>query len=230
MYDVTALEMTKQTLEEAQSVVNQVRPDDLGKRTPCAEWDIRALVNHMIGVLAMLAAPARGEELDFSGQDTDRVGTDPSGAFAREASAFVAAWSVPGATERVVKTMFGEQPGEFYLGLATADMLLHGWDLATAIGAPYKMNNEAAERVLTAMQGMLKPEMRGTGKAFAEEIPAGPNASVQERLVAFSGRKLRSPPLVLGRAPALDAARSALQSFILHLNMRGSGGRLAVRA
>jgi uncharacterized protein (TIGR03086 family) len=186
---MTPLEMTEQTLEDAQGVVNQVRPDDLGKGSPCSDWDVRALVNHMIGVLAMLTAPARGEQIDFSSQDLDRVGTDPSGAFAGAAAAFVAAWKVPGATERVVKTMFGEQPAEFYLGLATADMLLHSWDLATAIGAPYEMNVEAAERVLAAMQGMLKPEMRGPGKAFAEELPARPDASIQERLVAFSGRQ-----------------------------------------
>src|SRR5215212_1420461 len=101
---MTPLEMTKQTLEDAQAVVNQVRADDLGKGTPCSEWDVRALVNHMIGVLAMLIAPARGEEIDFGTQDLDRVGSDPSGAFADAAAAFVAAWSVPGATERVVKT------------------------------------------------------------------------------------------------------------------------------
>ena len=88
--------------------------------------------------------------------------------------------------------MFGEQPGPFYLGLATADMLLHGWDLAQAIGVPYTMDEEAAAEVLSNMRGMLKPEMRGEGKAFADELLIHQSASVHERLLAFSGRNPRA--------------------------------------
>ena len=84
--------------------------------------------------------------------------------------------------------MFGEQPSAFYLGLATADILLHGWDLATAIGAPYTMDETTSAEVLANMQRMLRPEMRGEGKAFAHEVTCASDASVQERLVAFSGR------------------------------------------
>ena len=70
-----------------------------------------------------------------------------------------------------------------------AEGLLHAWDLATAIGAPYTMDEDAAVGVLSNMQQMLKPEMRGEGKAFAEEVSVGPDATVQVRLLAFSGRK-----------------------------------------
>jgi uncharacterized protein (TIGR03086 family) len=121
------------------------------------------------------------------------VGNDPAGVFSKKASEFMTAWNAPGATDRVVTTMFGQQPGAFYLGLATADMLLHGWDLATAIDVPYTMDEEAATEVLTNMQRMLKPEMRGDGKAFAAEVQVDPKASVQERLLAFSGRARPQP-------------------------------------
>jgi uncharacterized protein (TIGR03086 family) len=187
---MTPLESCQQVLENTRRVVDQVRPEQFDKATPCAEWDVRMLVNHMVGVLDGLEAPARGEQIQFSAQKVDDVvGMSPSSAFSKKAAEFVAAWSAPGATDRVVTTMFGEQPAEFYLGLATADMLLHGWDLATAIGVPYSMDEAAAGSVLERMQAMLKPEMRGPGKAFAEEVPASPNASLQERLVAFSGRR-----------------------------------------
>jgi uncharacterized protein (TIGR03086 family) len=187
---MTPLESCQQVLDNTGRIVDQVQPEQLDKSTPCTDWNVRSLVNHMVGTLDALEAPARGEQIDFSAQQVDDViGTSPSAAFSRKSTEFVAVWSAPGAMDRVVKTMFGEQPAEFYLGLATADMLLHGWDLATAIGVPYSMNEETAAGVLNRMQGMLNPEMRGSGKAFAEEAPANPNASVQERLVAFSGRR-----------------------------------------
>jgi len=189
MINMTPLDICRRTLENAQQVINQVGPEDLGKPTPCSDWDARALVNHMIGALDALESPARGEQLNFSaGGSEDVIGSDPAGAFSKKASEFVAAWSAPGATERVVTTMFGEQPSAFYLGLATADILLHGWDLATAIGSPYTMDETTSAEVLANMQGMLKPEMRGEGKAFASEVTCASDASVQERLVAFSGR------------------------------------------
>ena len=186
---MTALETCERVLGDAQRVVEQVQPDDLGKLTTCTDWKVRALLNHMIGVLDALEAPARGEAMTFNPQDeADLIGGDPAGAFSKSASEFMAAWKAPGATDRVVTTMFGEQPAEFYLGLATADLLLHGWDLATSIGADFAMDEEAAAEALSNMQRMLKPEMRGEGKAFAAEVPVDANASVQERLVAFAGR------------------------------------------
>ena len=189
---MTPLETCQKTLDNAQRVVDQVQPENMDKQTPCSDWTVRTLVSHMIEALDALEKPARGESLTFNAQGVnDAAGSDPAGAFRAKVGDFTAAWSAPGATDRVVTTMFGEQPAAFYLNLATADMLLHGWDLATAIGASYTMDAETASDVLGRMQSMLKPEMRGPGKAFAEEVTVGPEASVQERLVAFSGRQPR---------------------------------------
>ena len=108
---MTALERCERVLGDAQRVVERVQPDDLGKLTTCTDWNVRALVNHMLGVLEALESPARGESMTFNPQDeTDFIGGDPAGAFSKRASAFMAAWKAPGATDRVVTTMFGEQP------------------------------------------------------------------------------------------------------------------------
>jgi uncharacterized protein (TIGR03086 family) len=191
---MTALELCQRALANVQSVVDEVRPDDLEKLTTCTDWHVRTLINHMIGVLDALEAPARGDPMNFNAQDEpDFIGSGGAAvAFSRKASEFMAAWNAPGATERRITTMFGEQPADFYLGIAMADMLLHGWDLATAIGATYAMDEDAASHVLSNMQRMLKPEMRGEGKAFATEVPVDPSATVQERLLAFSGREART--------------------------------------
>ena len=57
---MTPLDICRRTLENVQQVINQVGPEDLGKATPCSDWDARALVNHMIGALDALESPARG--------------------------------------------------------------------------------------------------------------------------------------------------------------------------
>jgi uncharacterized protein (TIGR03086 family) len=184
------MDMCAQALENVENVVRRVRPEALGEPTPCSDWDVQALVNHMVGVLNALTKPARGEPFTFNPQQVEDVpGNDLARAFSGGAADFVAAWSEPGVGERVVETPFGEQPASLYLGLATAEMLLHGWDLATAVGVPYSMSEEAAGRVLANMQQLLKPEMRGDGKAFAQEVPTDSSASVQVRLLAFSGRR-----------------------------------------
>ena len=184
------MDMCAQAIENVENVVRQVRAEALGRPTPCSDWDVRALVNHMVGVLNALTKPAHGEPFTFNPQQVEDVpGNDLARAFSGRAADFVAAWSEPGVGERLVETPFGEQPASLYLGLATAEMLLHGWDLATAIGVPYAMNEEASARVLANMQQLLKPEMRGNGKAFAQEVPTDPATSVTEQLLAFSGRR-----------------------------------------
>ena len=186
----TGMDMCAQALEYVEKLVREVRPEALGGPTPCSDWDVRALVSHMVGVLDALTKPARGEPFTFSSEQVEDVsGNDLAGAFSSQSADFVAAWSEPGVGERLVQTPFGEQPASLYLGLATAEMLLHGWDLATAIGVPYAMNEEASTRVLANMQQLLKPETRGDGKPFAEEVTTAPSTSVPERLLAFSGRR-----------------------------------------
>lgn len=185
---MATLEETRRALLGAQAVIDGIQASDFVKPTPCTEWDVKMLINHMCDALAFLAAPARGEQPQVNmGPPPDAVGTDASAAFAATTRELLDAWGAPGAETTTFTTMFGEQPGTFYLTLAVADTIVHAWDLSKATGVPYAMDANLAQLTLTAMQGMLSPEMRGG--AFGPEVPCDPSASVQERLIAFSGRQ-----------------------------------------
>ena len=83
----------------------------------------------------------------------------------------------------------GEIPGAVGINIILADQLLHTWDLAKALGRPYTMDADLAEATLQTMQQMMRPEFRGPGQGFAEAVPRPEDAPVEERLVAFAGRK-----------------------------------------
>lgn len=111
-----------------------VRPEDLGGRTLCTQWDTRALLNHLIGGNHMWAALGAGQELGRSQQPPDFASDNPAGAYRTSANAAVETFRAPGAMERTFKAPIGDIPGQVALGLALMDTVVHGWDLAKATG------------------------------------------------------------------------------------------------
>jgi uncharacterized protein (TIGR03086 family) len=80
------------------------------------------------------------------------------------------------------------QSQDLPVGFLIMEFLTHGWDLATAIGRPFSYSDEAAELALKTGRQMLKPNYRGPGKEFGQEVPISDSAGAVDRLVAFLGR------------------------------------------
>jgi uncharacterized protein (TIGR03086 family) len=181
-------EMLQHTVDGAKAMVARVRSDELARPTPCTEWDVRGLVGHMIDVCSMFGA-ALGAKTGGQPSGAAAARDDLAAAYAEASSRLMAGWHRPGVREQTLKLPFGEMPGEVAINVVLADQLLHTWDLAKALGRPYSIDADLAEAVLQMMQKMMRPEFRGPGKGFAEEVPCPPDASVQDRLLAFSGRR-----------------------------------------
>ena len=179
------IEQFQRTVDAANQMVGHVSASDLDKPTPCTEWTVQALIEHMIGTNNMFSAALTGD----TGQSTENLAADPGGSYARSAEAAAAAWRKPGALERTLKLPMGEMPAAMALRINLGDQLLHTSDLARALGRPYTMDPESAEAVLTVMQQIMQPQFRGPGKGFAAEVPCPADAPVQDRLLAFSGRR-----------------------------------------
>ena len=156
--------------------------------TPCADWDVRALVNHVTGELLWIPPLLEGSTIAEVGDrfDGDVLGDDPLATWTEAAALAQAAASQPGAQERTVHLSFGDHPGSGYLGQVTCDVVIHGWDLARAIGAEDRI--DAA--LLGFVDDFLGPQMeewRGAG-VLSAVVDVGPDAGDQERLLAQTGR------------------------------------------
>jgi len=175
-------------LGDARTMIEGLSSADLSAQTPCQEWDVRALVTHMIGVCQNFASGFGGSAMQAVGSPD--AGSDDLGTAYRQATyALLQEAQKPGALEKTLKMPFGEMPANRAIGIAMADQMIHTWDLAKALGKPFTMNEDLAAVTLQGMHQLLTPDRRGPGQGFAEEVPCAETAPIQDRLVAFSGRQ-----------------------------------------
>lgn len=162
-------------------VVAGVTPDQLNRPTPCADFTVRGVLEHMIGGATMFAAAFRGEvasEPDLS---------EPLQGFGPALTDLVAAISAPGALDRMVTAPFGEVPGETFARFVVLDGLVHGWDMAMATGQPYDPPAELVAAVDAFARQALDPLRDGT--TFADAVEPAAGATPIERLAAYTGRR-----------------------------------------
>ena len=169
--------------ERTVPIVQGIRDDQLDDPTPCDKFQVRDLLNHLFQVVVGFQGAARKEPLDFSDMP-DFVIADWRDRFATETERMIAAWSDPAALEGISPGMGMPQP--LVGNLALADLTLHGWDLATATGQPYRPADAAVDHLFPFVQQMA-PTGRQMG-AFGTEVPAPEDAGTFERLLAISGR------------------------------------------
>jgi uncharacterized protein (TIGR03086 family) len=115
--------------------------------TPCAEWDLRTLVNHVVGENLWVPPLFEGKTISEVGDrfDGDVLGEDPKQAWGDSAHRAVEAVDAEGAIESTVHLSFGDTPGEEYAYQLFADFLIHGWDVARAIGADDSLDPELVQ-------------------------------------------------------------------------------------
>ncbi|MFJ9614493.1 TIGR03086 family metal-binding protein [Streptomyces noursei] len=167
------------------ALVAQVRPADLARPTPCADWTVRELLDHMVWESLMATSIAEGTPR--TDHTADHLGDDPRAAFEESARAALAAFRSSGMTERT----FGpyEAPGALLVQQVVVELLAHGWDLARGLGAPTALAPEVAEETLAAARRIYGAAPRTEGGSFAPERPAPPGAAAADRLAAFLGRE-----------------------------------------
>jgi uncharacterized protein (TIGR03086 family) len=175
-------------VEEFQARVRAVGDDCWDRPTPCAEWDVRALTNHVVGEQRWVVPLLDGRTIDQVGDalDGDLLGSAPREEADIAAKAAVAAMSEPGALDRTVHLSFGDTSAEEYAWQLIADHLIHAWDLAVAVGADPRLDAELVKRTAQWWENW-EDAYRGAG-AIADRVPVAPHASRQDQLLASFGR------------------------------------------
>jgi uncharacterized protein (TIGR03086 family) len=167
--------------------------DDLARPTPCVEWDVRQLVNHVVGSDLRYTDLLRGGRADDFARrwqeetgSTPVVGSDPVEDWACSGAALDAALQKPGAMERVVDYPKGPLRGRELLENRIVDITIHTWDLARAIGTDDTLDERLVRRCLSAR--FFRGRIRGdAGPRDANGSPPGA-ARLQDRLLRASGR------------------------------------------
>jgi uncharacterized protein (TIGR03086 family) len=163
-------------------------PDVWSAPTPCAEWDVRALVNHLVGELRWVPPLLAGQTVAEVGDalDGDLLGDDPVRAW-DDAVAGVRAAIGPDALDRTVHLSYGDSTGASYLAEVATDLTLHSWDLARGIGADDTIDPDLVRVTRERVEPMA--EMLAGSGVFGTPVDVGDDADPQTRLLALVGRQ-----------------------------------------
>jgi uncharacterized protein (TIGR03086 family) len=168
----------------ADEVIARVKPDQFGDPTPCREWSVRQVINHVVLGNMLFTSMVTGDPPPDRTQD--QLGDDPLMAFRDTLLALRSAFSADGVLEATYPTPFGEGPGTLLVHMRTMEMTIHGWDIARATGQSTDLDSELAEFALASMRRALTGDRAKS--PFGPEQPAPAGATAADRLAAFAGR------------------------------------------
>lgn len=181
------LDLDRRALAATGTRIDALAAGDMGRPTPCAAWDVRDVVNHVIANNRLYAAAADGLAVDWSDRDRDWVGDDARAAYAHSSEALTAAFAVADLAAEL-DMPFGRLPAAQALAVHFVDVLTHGWDLAVATGQDATLDPELASTAIDIV-GFYPPDVFGTEQYFAEGLPVPADAPPDVRLVAMLGRR-----------------------------------------
>jgi uncharacterized protein (TIGR03086 family) len=200
-----------------------IRPPQMSLATPWERWTVRDLLNHVVGGGHMYVAALGGDPVqDISGRLPDALGEDPVTAFSEAAALFGAALQQPGAMERQLALPVGRLSGGQFLQFIAFDLLVHTWDLSTALGRSFNPPGRAPRRrrdlrPATTDPGGPRPRQLRRGRdprrrgrppradhRAQRSKPRRPHSTIG-RQVPPPSREVRSRPRVQRPAPVVPA-------------------------
>ncbi len=183
--------------DQAGPIFADVHRDHMRASTPCAGWDVRALLNHVVAANTMFATIVNGDELDLSVFERDLLGEDPAGAFARAAKSAQGAWHRDRAFDRTYRMPWltiaadtVEVPADVVAGANVAELVVHAWDLSRATARPLALDEELVRATLAFVQ---QPEMQpywDQQGEFAPALPGAPEMPAADQLAVRFGRRV----------------------------------------
>jgi uncharacterized protein (TIGR03086 family) len=183
------MEALNRSFESTRAILAKVQPGDLAAATPCASWNVSALVNHFVGSARWWAAIVTGTG---AAGEAGYTAADIVPAYEESIEIATSAFTTEGVLEETFRLDLGEFRGAALLGLAATEQFTHGWDLARAIGHHTDLDPELATELLTQSKLAVTDAYRGPdGVAlFGPATQAAAGASPADQLAAFLGRRV----------------------------------------
>jgi uncharacterized protein (TIGR03086 family) len=176
------------TLPMLTATVRRVQGMQLDDPTPCTEFTVHGVIDHMIVLGGTFTYLFRGEQPPELAAPVT-YGWVPVQEFTEVMEDLLDAMASPGALDRIIEAPGGTMPGEVFARFVALDGLVHGWDLATATGQTYVPLEEVVVAVDEFARDALGDEVRAAG-LFAPATSAPSGASRLEQLIAFTGRSV----------------------------------------
>lgn len=177
---INELTSAEAALAIAQRVLRGVKESDMESGTPCEDFTVAGLLDHLFGSIASIGR-ALGVEV------ADQPEASPEVRIADAAQTTLEAFRARG-TEGTLDMGFAELPATMVANILNLELLVHAWDFATAMGQELVVSPVLSDYVLGLARNTISPEMRGT--SFAEETLVDESAASLDRLIAFTGRQV----------------------------------------
>ncbi|MEP6625133.1 MAG: TIGR03086 family metal-binding protein [Acidimicrobiia bacterium] len=183
------LELHQGALDNTRNFVVGARSLDWSAPTPCADWTVRELLNHVVGGNWWASRLASGATIEDVGSalDGDQLGPDALAAYDRSAAAAAAAFAGAGALDAPCAVSYGPVPGAVYAGHRFLDVLIHGWDLAVATGQEPALPTDLVAGCWQVLEPQL--EMLRASGMFGADLPIPEDADAETRLLLTLGRR-----------------------------------------
>jgi uncharacterized protein (TIGR03086 family) len=197
--DTDALELLRHAAARFDRLVAEIREPRWNDPTPCPGWTVRTLVNHVVVEDLWAAELFAGRTIAEVGDqlDGDQLGAVPADRWQEALRGGLAAAGTPDAMTETVHLSFGDVLGSEYAMQLFADHLVHGWDLAVALGMPAALDPDDAAAAL-AWFAEREDAYRAAGM-IGPRVPTPPDADAGTRLLAAFGRTGSDPVAVVER-------------------------------
>ena len=186
--------LLERTTARTKIVMAGVRQSQIDAPTPCSQWTVHGLVNHLIGGLEFTAACIAGIPTSIrpSTSDSSQIDERDVGSLARAYNAALSRLlelaAAPDALEQVATTPFGEMPvSQIFVG-TVMDQLIHCWDLAKATGQDTTLDADLVEFAFPLLQSGFADMGREAG-FIGPQQPIADDAGLQDQLIAYMGRQ-----------------------------------------
>lgn len=178
------------SLDQAGQQVAAVRPHELSNRTPCADYDVRALLGHVVAVLHKIGRVGAGLDARDVPDVIDGIDDDGwAGTFTRAREEAERVWADDEKLDRMVALPWATLPGRVALDAYTHEFTAHSWDLAYATDRLADLDRDLAAQALEAFPEFAPPEERSAQGPFGPAVPVPDGADVYTRLASYLGRR-----------------------------------------